>query len=50
MTVLTVLAPSKHANKKRGRTHRMTVDWTIVMLKRVTRWLKRSWILVGDGA
>ncbi|WP_133296185.1 transposase [Zooshikella ganghwensis] len=47
---LTVLAPSKQANEKQGRSHRTTVDWTITMVKLVTRWLKRSWILVGDGA
>ena len=47
---LTVLAPSKKCNEERNRNHRTIVGWTIVMVKLVTRWLKRSWILVGDGA
>lgn len=47
---LTVLAPSKAANERRNREHRTVVDWTAVMLRRVSRWLRKSWILVGDGA
>ena len=48
---MTVLAPSKKANEKAGRKHKTSIDWTIIMLKIVCRWLKkRSWILIGDGA
>ncbi|QBQ55051.1 hypothetical protein E3U44_11405 [Nitrosococcus wardiae] len=47
---LTVLAPSKAANERRNREQRTVVDWTVVMLRLVSRWLRKSWILVGDGA
>ena len=47
---LTVLAPSKKANEARGRRHRTTVDWTRVMVRLVARWIRRSWLLIGDGA
>jgi DDE superfamily endonuclease len=47
---LTVLAPSKRSNEARGRNHRTTVDWTLVMVRLVARWLKRPWTLIGDGA
>jgi hypothetical protein len=50
VTFLTVLAPSKAANERRNREHRTVVDWTAVMLRLVSRWLRKSWILVGDGA
>ena len=47
---LTVLAPSKKANEKAGRRHKTSIDWTRQMVKLVSRWLNRTWILVGDGA
>lgn len=47
---LTVLAPSKKSNEKAGRKHKTSLDWTRQMVKLVSRWLRRSWILVGDGA
>ena len=47
---LTVLAPSKKSNEKAGRRHKTSIDWTRQMVKLVSRWLKRPWILVGDGA
>lgn len=48
---LTVLAPSKRANEAAGRRHKTTVDWTLQMVKVVSRWLaERTWRLVGDGA
>ena len=47
---LTVLSPSKKANDKAGRRHKTSIDWTRQMVKLVSRWLKRAWILVGDGA
>lgn len=47
---LTVLAPSKRANESKGKLHKTSIDWTRQMVRVVSRWLKRSWILVGDGA
>ena len=47
---LTLLAPSKKSNEKAGRRHKTSLDWTQQMVKLVTRWLRQSWILVGDGA
>jgi DDE superfamily endonuclease len=47
---LTVLSPSKKANEKAGRRHKTSIDWTRQMMKLVSRWLKRPWILIGDGA
>jgi len=48
---LTVLAPSKKANIAAGRTHKTSIDWTITMMKIVSRWLnKKQWLLLGDGA
>ena len=47
---LTVLAPSKKANESEGKRHKTSIDWTRQMVCVVSRWLKRSWILVGDGA
>lgn len=48
---LTVLSPSKKSNEKAGRRHKTSIDWTIQMVKCVSRWLNRApWILLGDGA
>lgn len=47
---LTVLAPSKKSNEAEGRRHKTSLDWTRQMVCLVTRWLKRQWVLVGDGA
>ncbi len=47
---LTLLAPSKKSNEKAGRKHKTSLDWTRQMVKLIRRWLRRSWILVGDGA
>ena len=47
---LTVLAPSKKANEAEGKRHKTSIDWTKQMVCVVSRWLKRTWILVGDGA
>jgi hypothetical protein len=48
---LTVLSPSKKANEKAGRRHKTSIDWTMQMVKLVSRWLKRrAWVLIGDGA
>jgi DDE superfamily endonuclease len=47
---LTLLAPSKKSNEKIGRRHKTSLDWTRQMMKLVSRWLRRHWILIGDGA
>lgn len=47
---LTVLAPSKKSNEAAGRRHKTSLDWTRQMVILVNRWLRRQWILVGDGA
>ncbi len=47
---LTVLAPSKKSNETAGRRHKTSLDWTRLMVCVISRWLKRRWILVGDGA
>jgi len=47
---LTVLAPSRKANEKKGKVHKTTIDWTMQMVRAVSRWLgNKLWILVGDG-
>ncbi|MBK1649225.1 hypothetical protein CKO36_11550, partial [Rhabdochromatium marinum] len=38
---LTLLAPSRAANDAAGRVHRTTLDWTVVMVRLVGRWLQR---------
>lgn len=48
---LTLLAPSARANAAAGKPHRTVVDWTIVMVRLVSRWLgRRRWVLIGDGS
>ena len=47
---LTVLAPSKKCNEKAKKRHKISIDWTQQMVKLVTRWVKRPWVLLGDGA
>ena len=48
---LTLLAPSEKANQKAGKPHKTTVDWTILAVKLISRWLNLAvWTLVGDGA
>ena len=47
---LTVWAPSSRANAAAGRRHKTTMDWTLQVVKVVSRWLgQRAWVLVGDG-
>lgn len=46
---LTVLVPSKRANAAAGRRHKTNIDWTGQMVKVVSRWLQRRWVLIGDG-
>ncbi len=48
---LTLPAPPEQANEKAGKSHKTTVDWTILAVKMVSRWLsRRAWTLIGDGA
>jgi hypothetical protein len=46
---MTILASSKKYNESRGRKHKTSVDWTIVAVRAISRWLKRAWVLIGDG-
>lgn len=51
LSFMTVLAPSEKSNIAAGKKHKTSIDWTIVMMKVVCRWLnKRRWFLLGDGA
>lgn len=36
---LTVLTPSEKANKDANKRHKTTIDWTIQMIKQVSRWV-----------
>lgn len=47
---MTVLALSSWANTAAGQRHKTTIDWTLSLVKVVSRWLgQRAWVLVGDG-
>jgi hypothetical protein len=46
---MTILASSKKANEARGRKHKTSIDWTMSAVRIISRWLKRTWILIGDG-
>jgi hypothetical protein len=46
---MTILAPSKKANKAANRPHKTSIDWTILAMRVIARWLKRPFILIGDG-
>jgi len=47
---LTVLAPSEKANKKAGKRHKTTIDWTIQLVKLLRRWIPNMRIiLTADG-
>jgi len=47
---MTILAPSKKANEKKGRKHKTTIDWTIQLVKQLRRWLPNRRILLStDG-
>jgi hypothetical protein len=46
---LTVLAPSEAANHSAKKRHKTAVDWTEQLVKTVSRWLRRPWVLLGDG-
>ena len=38
------------ANTEARKRHKTTVDWTGQMVKAVSRWLRRPWVLLGDGS
>ncbi len=47
---LTVLTPSESANKEANKRHKTNIDWSIQMMKQVSRWITdRCIILIGDG-
>jgi hypothetical protein len=46
---MTLLAPSKACNKKRGKAHKTSIDWTITAVRLISRWIKRPFVLIGDG-
>lgn len=47
---MTVLASSKKANAEANKHHKTSIDWTILMMKLVCRWLgDRTWFLIGEG-
>ena len=50
LPVLTVLAPSEQANQQAKKRHKTTVEWTCQVVKVVSRWLRRPWVLLGDRA
>ena len=37
-----ILSPSKKSDDAAGKTHKTSIDWTIQMMRCVSRWLKRS--------
>ena len=48
---MVILSPSKKSDEAAGKKHKTSIDWTIQMVRCVSRWLNRApWILVGDGA
>ncbi|BCA93672.1 hypothetical protein TUM19329_34900 [Legionella antarctica] len=48
---MVILSPSKKSDEASGKRHKTSIDWTIQMVRCVSRWLHRTpWILVGDGA
>jgi hypothetical protein len=46
---MTILAPSKSCNEAQGRQHKTSIDCTIIAMRAISRWLKRSFIMIGDG-
>jgi hypothetical protein len=41
--------PSEKSNIAQGRKHKTYIDWTIILLRAVSRYLKRHLVLIGDG-
>lgn len=46
---MTILAPSKKCDEARGRRHKTSIDWTMLAVCIISRWIKRSYTLIGDG-
>lgn len=46
---MTILAPSKKYHEARVKKHKTSIDWTIIAVRIIARWLKRPFILIGDG-
>jgi len=46
---MTILAPSKKSNKAENRKHKTSIDWTILAIRVISRWLNRAFTLIGDG-
>ncbi len=46
---MTILAPSKKCNERKNRRHKTSIDWTIIAIRVISRWIKRSFVLIGDG-
>jgi len=46
---MTILAASKRYDEARGRQHKTSIDWTIIAVRVISRWLKHSFVLIGDG-
>jgi len=45
-----VLTPSESANKAQKKRHKTSIDWSIQMMKQVSRWVTdHRIILIGDG-
>jgi hypothetical protein len=44
----TLIVPSE-ATPRGKRAYRTSVDWAMVMVQVVNRWLQRFWVCVGDG-
>ncbi len=51
LSFLNLLVPSQRANLAAGKAHRIVIDWTVVMVRLVTRGFTRCrWVLAGDGS
>jgi hypothetical protein len=37
------------ATPRQHRAYKSSLDWSICMVRLVSRWLKRHWVCVGDG-
>lgn len=46
---MTILAPSQKSNEARGKKHKTAVDWAILAMRIISRWIKRSFVFIGDG-
>lgn len=50
MPFMTVLAFSEKCDKKKGKTHKTTIDWAVQIMKKIRRWTPdRKLIFTADG-